>query len=285
MHSALGRYQLGSWARALALVAAILFGCRNVTAYALTAEQARDLPEQELAKQVLGEAGKRFVEVRRPDWQDGAWLFANPVIAGKAPPLRWLYFYGRPYLPFSSAGVEGLCAAERLRVDFGKNGEVNGLDFDVVGGLSQTVTFGNTPPNAVRQKELEQRCANASAQRFFSLRGASGDVGAVIAAVNQVHEAMTHGGAPWLTLTCDMSERCDPASYAEQTTVNDITGLSNCRPPAKTDDRSHPNDQCWNVGIGGTRCMTVRELTIVLDGDAHPVEIRSAAFREDRIVC
>lgn len=286
MRSALGRLQFTSITKIFVLTVGVVFIFGSMTAQALTAEQARDLPAQELTKQVLGEAGKLFVEVRRPGWQDGAWIFANPEIKGKAPPLRWLTFYGRPSALISLAGVEGLCFAEELRVDFSKNGDVAGLTQDEVGGLSPSVTFGGAPPNAAHQKELNQRCANLSAQHFFSLAGAHGDIGTAIDAVNQVHEAMVHGGEPWLTITCNnMLPNCDASNYAGQTTINDIVGLSSCSPTEKTDDRSHPNDRCWSIGLGGMRCMTVKELTIVLNGDSDRVEIRSAKFREDRIVC
>lgn len=58
-------------------------------------------------------------------------------------------------------------------------------------------TFGHAFPDAAERKEFQGRCVNASALNFFGLISPPGDVGAAIDAVNQVHQAIAHGSAPW----------------------------------------------------------------------------------------
>lgn len=276
-------------AKQIALLLAFLFGWMASSAHAITAEQARDLPEQELAQLVLGNAGKLFVEVRRPDWQDGAgFLIANRPIEGKAPPLRWLYFYAHPENVNSNERVEGLCKAQRAKITFSDSGEVTGVEFDDVYGFASKVSFGAPYPNPSHSKELQESCAAVSALRFFETWLPRGDEVDAVFAVHQVHEAMAQGGAQWLDLSCSAfgpSQSCTAMHYASQVDIDGITILSSCSRGWQRPKRSNPTDRCLNVGLGGIPCMTMKGLTIILSDDRDRVEIRSASFYDSRIVC
>ncbi|MFT3977601.1 MAG: hypothetical protein QM688_10875 [Sphingomonas bacterium] len=257
----------------LARLLAALLASMSAPALAVTAEQARDLPEPELARLVLGEVGRMFVEVRRPDWQDGAFLLAIRPEEGKAPPLKWLTFYTRPaHFSFTGdARGEGICAARRMDVYFSGDGEVTSFQPSDIFG------FAGAPGSAkAHPGEPEQNCASISAQHFFPAPPA--DIERVLGAMDQVRRAAVRGGAPWLRASCWMKGDC--MASAGRMDFSQIRGIAPCNDNGR---KIAAAGQCWAIDLGGAPCFTARSLEIVIADDRKP--IRSAEFRDDRAIC
>lgn len=262
----------------------------------VTARDAQDMPAQELARRVLGDAGAALVvDVDRPLFgsDPGDWAARRGQSPPSVPPaLNSLTFYGRPH-----GAMWGMCEQLIVRVEF--VGE-NGADTPQIPSSIETVhSFGvvessvqpHGPFSQEYGQQLEAACAQQPVSReYFPAEGA-GDASKVARVTEYLASIGAAHQTPAFQFSCeDFGRPCPDVSGLLRTLT--WRGIRSVQPiPCARQQHTVRFPRCFDVVYGiaierGHRVRTLGyvSLRVTAAFPIGPVEIESAEIERTSAV-
>lgn len=231
---ATGAWRWRTWrADALALLLGLSLALVSVAPAAsapVTVREGQTLTVAQLAHRLLGVAGDTIQEIDRPDWGPCPMRLGHCLIPHwpppTPPPLRFT-LYGHA----TSGGSTGLCAAQRVHLEFDEVGHVTRFDAETRYGAEAPLPAAAPPGH--EDAEAARICAGARSTRaYFPAQDSSTAYRAALF-TPQLHTAATAGATPpawkqscrWQnTEPCREGEASAVAARFDTARIRSITG-------------------------------------------------------------
>lgn len=206
----------------------------------ITAEQAASLPDNELARLVLGNVGTLVLHVERPTWTSSA-----PLPHTGAPPLRLLTFDLKAEDRWAG-GWSGMCQAQRIFVSFNSSGQPVSLSARILSG-----TAGQLIRTTVQQSAAVKPCSRLKTlESFFETWNGPQDGDDTIPAIQQIANYLEKPFPLPFSLTCKLDKLTVPCRRRDwEIRVNEIDGITKQDCGAGNQRRATARMHCFNVSL------------------------------------